>query len=191
MVPDRTAGRSGDPGWDRPGLLADVLPHFAHWDLGWLDVADLLARSNQILQYPMVDRDPLTTWGRGRVTLLGDAAHLMYPIGANGASQAIVDAAVLAAELAGGGGVVAALQRYEDVRRPATTAIVLANRDMDHAERSVAAGPDQDRTAALAAITSRYRTTVDSTAPGPRWSTTDHAGGPRSRPSPVPKRRSP
>jgi 2-polyprenyl-6-methoxyphenol hydroxylase-like FAD-dependent oxidoreductase len=163
MVPVGAPGKA-DPGWDRPGRLADVLPHFEHWDLGWLRVADLLAGSERILQYPMVDRDPLARWGSGRVTLLGDAAHLMYPIGANGASQAIVDAAVLAAELAGGHDVVAALQRYEDVRRPATTAIVLANRDMDRAERALSADPAQDKSAALAALTSSYRTTVDRAA---------------------------
>lgn len=159
------AGGSGDPGWDRPGRLADVLPHFAHWDLGWLDVAALLAGSDRILQYPMVDRDPLARWGDGRVTLLGDAAHLMYPIGANGASQAIVDAAALATELAAGTDVAAALRRYEDVRRPATTAIVLANRDMDRAERALSADPAQDKSAALAALTSSYRSTVDRSAP--------------------------
>ena len=165
MVPVAATGAAGDPGWDRPGRLADVLPHFAHWDLGWLDVAGLLAGSDRILQYPMVDRDPLARWGSGRVTLLGDAAHLMYPIGANGASQAIVDAAVLAAELAAGDDVVAALQRYEDVRRPATTAIVQANRDMDRAERALSADPAQDKSAALAALTSSYRSTVDRAAP--------------------------
>ena len=53
-----------------------------------------------IYQYPMVDRDPLPTWDFGRITLLGDAAHPMYPIGGNGASQAIIDARVLARELA-------------------------------------------------------------------------------------------
>lgn len=163
LVPIPASGPSGDPGWDRPGLLADVLPHFSHWDLGWLDVGDMLARSNQILQYPMVDRDPLAGWGSGRVTLLGDAAHLMYPIGANGASQAILDAVTLATELAGDSDVVTALQRYEEVRRPATTAIVHANRDMDHAERAIAARPDQDKATALAALTSSYRTTVEGT----------------------------
>ncbi|MER1099729.1 FAD-dependent monooxygenase, partial [Pseudomonas aeruginosa] len=77
--------------WNRDGRLEDVLPFFADWDLGWFDIRDLLTRNELILQYPMVDRDPLPHWGRGRITLLGDAAHLMYPMGANGASQAILD----------------------------------------------------------------------------------------------------
>ena len=76
----------------------------------------------------MIDRDPLAYWGAGRVTLLGDAAHPMYPIGSNGASQAIIDARVLARELAVHDDPAAALAAYERVRRPATSAIVLANR---------------------------------------------------------------
>jgi hypothetical protein len=82
-----------------------------------------------IFEYPMVDRDPLPRWGSGRVTLLGDAAHPMYPIGSNGASQAIVDARVLALELArSDGDAQRGVAAYEVARRPATSALVLANR---------------------------------------------------------------
>jgi 2-polyprenyl-6-methoxyphenol hydroxylase-like FAD-dependent oxidoreductase len=77
----------------------------------------------------MVDRDPLDRWTHGRMTLLGDAAHPMYPVGSNGASQAILDAATLAGCLRSHPDDLAtALQRYDEVRRPATGAIVLANR---------------------------------------------------------------
>ncbi|MGC3188675.1 flavin-dependent oxidoreductase, partial [Pseudomonas aeruginosa] len=76
--------------WNRIGRLEDVLPFFADWVLGWFDIRDLVTLNQLILQYPMVDRDPLPLWGRGRITLLGDAAHLLYPMGANGASQAIL-----------------------------------------------------------------------------------------------------
>ena len=76
----------------------------------------------------MVDRDPLDRWSFGRVTLLGDAAHPMYPIGSNGSSQAILDARVLAREIKRAGAVPNALQAYEAERRPATTTLVLANR---------------------------------------------------------------
>ncbi|WP_030909490.1 flavin-dependent oxidoreductase [Streptosporangium amethystogenes] len=155
------ADAPGDADWDRPGRLEDVLPHYLHWDFDWLDVPDMLARSGQILHYPMVDRDPLAGWGNGRVTLLGDAAHLMYPIGANGASQAILDAACLAGELAHHGDAVTALRRYETARRPATTAIIHANRDMDRTERAMAPRPDQDKSTALATLTSTYRSTVE------------------------------
>jgi len=162
MVPTPAAGHPDAVGWDAPAALADVLPHFAHWNLGWLDVPAVLTRSGGILQYPMVDRDPLPHWGEGAVTLLGDAAHLMYPIGANGASQAILDAAALAAELArGGGATAAALRRYEDARRPATTAIVLANRRMDRAERAMAAHPGHDKGRTLETVTGDYREAVE------------------------------
>ncbi|WP_052172205.1 flavin-dependent oxidoreductase, partial [Pseudomonas aeruginosa] len=100
MVPSAAVGQlDNEADWNRNGRLEDVLPFFADWDLGWFDIRDLLTRNQLILQYPMVDRDPLPHWGRGRITLLGDAAHLMYPMGANGASQAILDGIELAAAL--------------------------------------------------------------------------------------------
>jgi 2-polyprenyl-6-methoxyphenol hydroxylase-like FAD-dependent oxidoreductase len=76
----------------------------------------------------MVDRDPLERWTHGSVTLLGDAAHPMYPIGSNGASQGILDARILTREIQRHGVTPAALQAYEDERRPATAAVVRANR---------------------------------------------------------------
>jgi 2-polyprenyl-6-methoxyphenol hydroxylase-like FAD-dependent oxidoreductase len=118
----------GDANWNQPGRAEDVLRYFGRWDLGWLDVPGLIKNSAMILEYPMVDHDPLPSWGDGRVTLLGDAAHPMYPVGANGASQAILDAHVLADELArdfpGG------LATYEKIRREATAAVIVANREM-------------------------------------------------------------
>lgn len=119
--------------WNREGRLAEALPHFRDWAYRWLDIPDLMARTAQILAYPMVDRDPLPFWGRGRVTLAGDAAHPMYPIGSNGGSQAIVDASVLARSLAGAAcaaEVPRALADYEAARRPAVSKIVLATRSM-------------------------------------------------------------
>ena len=120
------------PDWNREGRLAEALPHFAGWTFDWLDVPALIARSPEILEYPMVDRDPLPAWGRGRVTLAGDAAHPVYPIGSNGGSQAIIDARVLARELAAVSPADAprALAAYEAERLPAVNAIVLATRAM-------------------------------------------------------------
>jgi 2-polyprenyl-6-methoxyphenol hydroxylase-like FAD-dependent oxidoreductase len=96
-------------------------------------MAGLMTRTTEILEYPMVDRDPLPFWGRGRVTLTGDAAHPMYPVGSNGGSQAIIDASVLARSLADKGAVAkgpGALAAYEAARLPAVSKIVLANRSM-------------------------------------------------------------
>lgn len=114
--------------WNRPGHLADFLPQFESWRFGWLDVPGLIRAAERCYEYPMVDRDPLERWTFGRVTLMGDAAHPMYPIGSNGASQAILDARVLAREIHARGPTEAALRAYEAERRPATASIVLANR---------------------------------------------------------------
>lgn len=114
--------------WNKPGRLEDFLPRFADWKFDWLDVPEVIRTAHTILEFPMVDRDPLPRWTEGRVTLLGDAAHAMYPIGSNGASQAILDARVLAREIRNRGATPEALLAYEAERRPATSAIVLANR---------------------------------------------------------------
>ncbi|MFT4102120.1 MAG: flavin-dependent oxidoreductase [Burkholderiaceae bacterium] len=114
--------------WNKPGLPDDYLPHFASWRFGWLDCPGLIGGAAGSFEFPMVDRDPLPGWTHGRVTLLGDAAHPMYPIGSNGASQAILDARVLSWRLATHGDPCDALRLYDDERRPATSALVLANR---------------------------------------------------------------
>ncbi|MFZ5780475.1 MAG: flavin-dependent oxidoreductase [Pseudomonadota bacterium] len=114
--------------WNRPGKLADFLPRFEDWNFGWLDVPGVIRAAHTILEFPMVDRDPLPCWSHGRVTLLGDAAHPMYPIGSNGASQAILDGEAITRELSAGGDPEAALQRYEQRRLPPTARIVESNR---------------------------------------------------------------
>ena len=106
--------------WNRPGNLDDFLPAFADWHFDWLDVPAFLAAADMVLEFPMVDQDPLPRWSHGRVTLLGDAAHPMVPRGSNGAGQAILDAAALAECLAAADDPVAALKAYEDRRREAT-----------------------------------------------------------------------
>ncbi len=117
--------------WNRPGDLADFLPQFAEWKFPWLDVPGLIASAPSTYLFPMVDRDPVERWSFGRTTLLGDAAHPMYPIGSNGASQAILDARTLTGCLLSyEDDVETALRRYDEVRRPATSAIVLANRGL-------------------------------------------------------------
>jgi 2-polyprenyl-6-methoxyphenol hydroxylase-like FAD-dependent oxidoreductase len=115
--------------WNRSGLVDEVLPFVRdRFRLGYVDPAELIGATETIYEYPNCDREPLLRWSFGRVTLLGDAAHPMYPVGSNGASQAILDAACLAARLASGASVEDALAAYDVERRPATAAIVLANR---------------------------------------------------------------
>lgn len=121
---DRDAGELGD--WNAPADPAEILRHFGDWRFDWLDIPQIIKAAEAVYEYPMVDRDPLPHWTQGNAVLLGDAAHAMYPIGSNGASQAIIDARVLAHSLATTGGVAA----YEEARRPPTSALQLANRGM-------------------------------------------------------------
>ncbi len=116
--------------WNREVSLDVFADAFARWTWDWLDVPALFRGAEKIFEFPMVDRDPLPRWTHGRVTLLGDAAHPMYPIGSNGATQAILDARALADQLAGtdAAGAPDALLRYEADRLPKTAQIVLANR---------------------------------------------------------------
>ncbi|MEO3386226.1 flavin-dependent oxidoreductase [Mesorhizobium sp. CAU 1741] len=120
--------------WNRKGDFADFMPAFEDWRFDWLDCPALMRAGGECFEYPMVDRDPLERWTSGRVTLLGDAGHPMYPIGSNGASQAIMDARVLTRAFIDHGMTTEALEAYEAERRPATTRIVEANRGN---------GPDQ------------------------------------------------
>ena len=115
--------------WNKPGRLEDFLPIYAGWTFDWLDIPDLLRRSDVVFEYPMVDRDPIDRWTFGRVTLLGDAAHPMYPRGSNGAAQAILDARALADRLAAGGDPAAALSAYEAARSEPTARVVRTNRE--------------------------------------------------------------
>jgi 5-methylphenazine-1-carboxylate 1-monooxygenase len=114
--------------YNRTAKLEEFLPWFADWTFDWLDVPGLIRNCPHAYEYPLVDRDPLDRWTFGRVTLMGDAAHPMYPIGSNGASQAILDARVLTREILANGPTSAALTAYEAERRSATTDLVMLNR---------------------------------------------------------------
>ena len=114
--------------WNKAGKLEDFIGAFEDWHFDFLDVPALIRGAAEILEYPMVDRDPLPRWSFGRVTLLGDAAHPMYPRGSNGAGQAILDARCLTDCLAADADVAAALKTYEAARLPATAAVVRTNR---------------------------------------------------------------
>jgi 2-polyprenyl-6-methoxyphenol hydroxylase-like FAD-dependent oxidoreductase len=115
--------------WNKPGKLEDFFALYAGWRFDWLDVADLIKSADQILEYPMVDKDPVARWSFGRVTLAGDAAHPMYPRGSNGAAQAAIDARTLADCLVAEPDRPQALRAYEDLRREATAQVVRTNRE--------------------------------------------------------------
>src|SRR5438105_10046110 len=116
--------------WNKPGKLEDFLPIYESWRFDWLDVPALLKRSEVLLEYPMVDRDPVKRWTFGRVTLVGDAAHPMYQRGSNGCAQALIDARVLADFMKSSDDLQAALRAYEEARLEPTTKVVLTNRSM-------------------------------------------------------------
>jgi 2-polyprenyl-6-methoxyphenol hydroxylase-like FAD-dependent oxidoreductase len=113
--------------WSRPGRLDEVLARLTRFRMPFLDVEALVRATPEFWEYPMCDRDPLPWWTQGRVTLLGDAAHPMYPVGSNGASQAVLDARCLASLLADRDAP-AALAAYEAERLPKTAEIVRSNR---------------------------------------------------------------
>lgn len=124
---DNSAGWQGGD-WTKRVALQDFVHHFEGWRYDWLDVPGLLAGADPVYEYPMIDRDPVPTWQDGRVALLGDAAHVMYPTGSNGASQAIVDARVLGACMLEHGVTPEALAAYDAALCEKISAVVLRNR---------------------------------------------------------------
>jgi 5-methylphenazine-1-carboxylate 1-monooxygenase len=114
--------------WNKKIDKEKFAPAFSSWDFDWLNVPKLIAETETVFEFPMVDRDPLPQWSFDRVTLLGDAAHPMYPIGSNGASQAILDADALGQAILGQPDAEMALIAYEDARLEPTSKIVFANR---------------------------------------------------------------
>jgi 2-polyprenyl-6-methoxyphenol hydroxylase-like FAD-dependent oxidoreductase len=115
--------------WNKPGDLADFFPLYESWKFDWLDVAQMIRDADQILEYPMVDKDPIERWSFGRVTLAGDAAHPMYPRGSNGAAQAAIDARTLADLLRAEPDPRQALKAYEAARAGPAAKVVRTNRE--------------------------------------------------------------
>jgi 2-polyprenyl-6-methoxyphenol hydroxylase-like FAD-dependent oxidoreductase len=154
--------------WNRRASVEDFIAAAQDWHFDWLDVPAMFRATDLVLEYPMVDKDPLPAWSFGRVTLLGDAAHPMYPRGSNGGGQAIVDAHALASCLSESQSPEEALKAYESKRLGPTSNVVLENRrnppdvilreiyertgdkPFDRIESVISA-------AELAAITERYR----------------------------------
>ena len=124
---DNSSGwTTGD--WNRKVEVESFIHHFEGWNYDWLDVPAMLRGADAIFEYPMIDRDPVPTWVDGNVALLGDAAHVMYPTGSNGASQAVMDARVLGAAMLDHGVTHRALQAYDTRLCAEISAVVLRNR---------------------------------------------------------------
>lgn len=124
---------SGSPpleAWDTAADKSLAVDRFEGWTYPWLDVQGLIARTQRVLQLPNVDRDPIPRWSFSRVTLIGDAAHPMQPVGAQAGSQAVVDGRVLAAALLETGDPVEALVRYQDRRIAAMNDMIIRNRNL-------------------------------------------------------------
>ena len=114
--------------WNHQVDIETFLPAFQDWDFDWLDIPALVRGAPAVWEFPMVDRDPVDRWSDGRVCLIGDAAHVMYPVGSNGASQAVVDARVMGAKLIEYGQSPDALAAFEDELLEPMSALVLRNR---------------------------------------------------------------
>jgi 5-methylphenazine-1-carboxylate 1-monooxygenase len=114
--------------WNRKVQHTDFIHHFDRWNYNWIDVPSMLLGASDVYEYPMIDRDPVPTWRDGNTALLGDAAHVMYPTGSNGASQAIVDARVLGAQILKHGVNGQALQAYDERLCPEISPLILRNR---------------------------------------------------------------
>lgn len=125
-IPSDLAERQAD--WNQEGLLEEFRADFSDWNLGWLDINRLFEDAISIHKFPMVDRDPLPKWSFGRVTLMGDAAHAMYPNGSNGVSQGVLDAMTLVDIFGETRDIPKAFSDYDIARRETTARIVLANR---------------------------------------------------------------
>ena len=122
------AGGWSEGDWNKQVRHDDFMHHFEKWNYDWIDIPAMLRGASEVFEYPMIDRDPVPTWLEGNTVLLGDAAHVMYPTGSNGASQAIVDARVLGAAMLKHGVNANALQAYDTQLCPEISQLILRNR---------------------------------------------------------------
>lgn len=127
-IADGTLSPPPKESWSRLGRMDEIVPYARRFNVPGVDVEAMVRATSACYEYPMCDRDPLERWSFGRVTLMGDAAHPMYPVGSNGAAQAILDARTLADALLKSDHPMQALAEYEAERLPKTAEIVRLNR---------------------------------------------------------------
>ena len=118
---------AGPNAWNKDGNVEDFIWRYKNSSVEWVDFVDLVSHADMVLEYPMVDRDPVDRWTFGRVTLLGDAAHPMYPRSGNGAAQSILDGQVIAG-LLGSLPPVEALAAFQKERLELVNKIVVSSR---------------------------------------------------------------
>jgi len=126
---DNRSGRWPEGDWNKQVRHEDFMHHFEQWNYDWIDIPAMLGGAPEVFEYHMIDRDPIPSWVDGNVAVLGDAAHVMYPTGSNGASQAIVDARVLGAMMIEHGVNAKALDAYGALLCDEMSQLVLRNRD--------------------------------------------------------------
>ncbi|WP_030558249.1 FAD-dependent monooxygenase, partial [Streptomyces exfoliatus] len=126
-VAEATRGESTED-WNQRGSVDEILPYYDTCEIDFIDVQKMLTEAREVFLFPLIDHDPLDSWVDGRVVLVGDAAHAMYPRGGNGACQAIVDTRVVAEKLGTVSDPHEALLAFEAERLEGVNRIVLANR---------------------------------------------------------------
>jgi salicylate hydroxylase len=134
--------------WSAEGRVEDLRAEFAGWAP---QLTGLLQAAERTGRWALLDRDPFPRWTNGPIALAGDAAHPMFPFLAQGAAQAIEDAAVLAGCLAGEqADPAAALRRYETLRKPRTTRVQKISHERRHINHLPDGPAQQARDAAFA-----------------------------------------
>ncbi|MFC8429455.1 FAD-dependent monooxygenase [Streptomyces sp. NPDC057253] len=140
LVAFAPAGVDSVESWTATATVRELLDEFAGWDER---LVQLIRAAETPGRWALLDREPLDHWNRGNATLLGDAAHPMFPFFAQGAAQAIEDAAALALCLAADpGDPVRALGRYEELRRPRTARLQEVSHGRSHINH-LPDGPEQ------------------------------------------------
>jgi len=127
------------------------------WRFDWLDLRAMVTQSQGFMRNELVDRQPIDRWSKEGRVLIGDAAHPMFPIGANGATQAIIDAETLATTLIEAADLASALKEYERLRIPAVAQIVLANREMNAREQASQGLRKEERIKELMSTANSYK----------------------------------
>ena len=137
------SGQWVEESWSVPSSREDLIAAKAGWNEVLLE---MFRHVEHVFKWGIYDRDPLPEWTRGRITLLGDAAHPTIPTLAQGANMAMEDGYVLARLLSRNDDVETALQIYPTLRKPRTDWVTLKSREQFMNNRKASPPPFVDRT---------------------------------------------